>query len=107
MDNFSFSNIIIGIIGAIAGTLIIKEAFHINHHIYFLDFVERKYGPGSGTTAYRFVGLAICVLSILTMIGLIDISGSQKKTQGINLNKANTVQPNYYVPTNGSGNIAR
>ena len=107
MDNFNFSNIIIGIIGSIAGTLIIKEAFHLNHHIYFLDFVERKYGPGSGTTAYRFVGLAICVLSVLTMIGLIDLAGSQNKVQTIDLNKTNTVQPKYYVPSNGSGNIAR
>ncbi len=107
MEGFNFGNIIIGVIGCICGTLMIKEAFHINHQIYFLDFIERKYGPGSGTTAYRLIGLAICVLSILAMIGIIDLAGSKDKVQTINYNKTNTVQPIYNVPTNGNGNIAR
>ena len=107
MEGFNFENIIIGIIGCIGGTLIIKEAFHINHHIYFLDFIERKYGPGSGVTAYRLIGLATCILSILAMIGIIDLAGGQKKVQTINLNTSKATQPGYNIPSNGNGNIAR
>ncbi|MBC7406334.1 MAG: hypothetical protein H7230_02600 [Candidatus Parcubacteria bacterium] len=107
MNNFSFANFVIGIIGIIVGTLVLKEAFHINHHIYFLDFVERKYGPGSGTTAYRLIGLGVCILSILVMVGIIDMAGSQSAVQSINLNKTNNTSPTYYAPTTGNNNIAK
>jgi hypothetical protein len=74
--NFSLGNFLVGLVGIIVGTLVLKEAFYLNHHIYFLDFIEKKYGPGSGTTAYRIIGLSLCVLSILVIFGVVDIVNS-------------------------------
>ena len=72
---FSFSNLIIGLIGLAGGVAMIYYAFTLNHQVYFLDFVERKFGGGSGTTAYRVIGLLFCIFSIFVMLGRVNLAG--------------------------------
>jgi hypothetical protein len=76
MENFSIGNLIIGIIGVIAGIYIMKEAFFLNSKVLRLHFAERKFGPGTGTTAYTFIGLGIVIFSIFVAIGSVNISGN-------------------------------
>jgi len=76
MEYFSATNFIIGIFGLIIGIVLIKEAFTINHHWLFLGWAEQKWGPGSGTLAYRIIGVGILIFSLLVMGGQIDLSGS-------------------------------
>ncbi len=101
--NFNVGNIILGLVGIAIGILMIKEAFNLNHHFFFLDFVEKKFGGGTGTLAYRIVGFLVCVFSIFVMLGIIDPNG-----QNINqLNNNNTPVQIQTNPTNRNGiNIA-
>jgi tetrahydromethanopterin S-methyltransferase subunit F len=96
--SFSFGNIILGLIGIAAGVWMIKDAFYINHHLYFLDFVERKWGPGSGTNAYRILGIVVCIFSIFVMVGILDLTYS---SSGQN-NQTNQNTPIRTVPVNNS-----
>jgi hypothetical protein len=100
---FSFSNLILGIIGFIGGIATILYAFTLNHRVYFLDFVERKFGGGSGTTAYRLIGLIICIFSMLLMIGRVSLSGNVNGgsaiKQSTNPSKVQT------VPSNPGGSL--
>lgn len=74
--SFSLPNIIMGLIGLALGVWIIVNAFHLNHHILFLGWVEQKWGPGSGTTAYLFIGLGICLFSVFVILGYLDLAGA-------------------------------
>lgn len=74
--NFSIPNLILGLLAFALGAWMIYAAFDINHHILFAGWAERKWGPGSGTTFYRFLGLAICLFAIFVMIGVIDLFGT-------------------------------
>jgi hypothetical protein len=74
--NFSLPNLILGLIAFVLGGWIVYAAFDINHHILFAGWAEKKWGPGSGTTFYRFLGLAICIFAIFVMVGIIDLFGS-------------------------------
>lgn len=99
---FNIGNIILGGLGVALGILIMKEAFYINHHLFFLDFVEKKFGGGTGTLAYRIVGLVLCFFSIAVMIGLIDpnqrnVSGGGDSTVKIQNNGAK-------IPGSGGNN---
>jgi hypothetical protein len=99
--NFSPPNIIAGIIGIIIGFFLVKEAYYMNHHIYFLDFAEQKWGPGSGTILYRYIGLGMIVLSMLIMLGFFDLFGANSplnNTGGSKLPRNNT--PTNFVPSN-------
>jgi hypothetical protein len=75
MSNFSFPNLIVGIIGVILGGWVVKESYYINHHILFLGWAENKWGPGAGTTFYRLVGAGVCVFAVFVMLGYIDMFG--------------------------------
>ena len=72
---FSWSNFFIGLMGMGLGIWIIKDAFYLNHHVLFLGWVEQKWGPGMGTTGYRFIGLAITIFSMFVAIGQINLFG--------------------------------
>lgn len=103
--NFSFSNLVIGIIGVVVGVFLVKDAFYLNHHILFLGWVEQKWGPGMGTTAYKFVGIGLIVFSVLVGLGQINLTSdnlqNSKKTQNIN---TTTTTP--LSPSNGQSIIA-
>jgi uncharacterized membrane protein len=105
---FSFNGFL-GLVGIIGGFYTIKESFYINHHILFLGYFERKFGPGQGTTAYKFIGLAILIFSTFVFIGTINLfeqnvpSSSSSPTQ-----KPQTVSPFQSLPKNTPGpNIAQ
>lgn len=74
--NFSFPNMIAGLICFVMGILMVKEAFNINQKILFLGWVEQKYGPGTGVLAYQLLGIAFCCLGFFTFFGYIDLFGS-------------------------------
>lgn len=95
-------NIILGIIGLALGILITKEAYNLNHHFYFLDFIEKKFGGGSGTYAYRFLGIFICFFSILVIIGVID--PNQRNVSQFNRNN-NTENIQQQAPTRNNNGI--
>ncbi len=71
--SFSWSNFFVGILGVAIGVLITKEAFYLNHHILFLGWAEKKWGPGMGTIAYRWAGVCLILFSILVMVGQINL----------------------------------
>lgn len=103
--NFSLANLIVGLIGLILGAWMVKDAYHINNHIYFLDFVERKWGPGSGTTAYRYIGLGLCALSMFIMLGLVDITSGNQALLGGGDQNISPIQTNS-IPSVRQINIA-
>lgn len=72
---FSFSNLIIGLTGLAGGVAMVYYAFALNHKVYFLDFIERRFGRGTGTAAYRVIGLLFCIFSVFVMLGRINLSG--------------------------------
>ena len=73
-----------GLIGIGVGTYLIVKAYYLNHQVMFLDWAERKWGPGAGTTAYRIGGLALCILSIFVLTGWIDFVGTTFGQNGNN-----------------------
>lgn len=74
--NFSFPNFILGIFAFALGVWMVYAAFEINHHILFAGWAERKWGPGSGTTFYRLLGLLVCFFAIFVMFGFVDLFGT-------------------------------
>ena len=73
---FSIPNVLMGLIGTGIGVWVLVKAFDINHHLLFLGWIEQKYGPGSGTTAYRFLGVGVMIFSMFVMLGYIDLFGA-------------------------------
>jgi hypothetical protein len=102
---FSFSSLIQGIIGLIGGIAIIYYAFALNHRVFFLDFVERKYGGGSGTTAYRLIGLLVCIFSMFLMVGKINLAGNINGDTGAPTNKNNVPSKVQVAPSNSGGSL--
>lgn len=74
--SFSLPNIILGLFALLLGIWVVYKAYDINHHILFAGWAERKWGPGSGTTFYRLLGLVISIFAIFVMLGIIDLFGS-------------------------------
>jgi len=74
--SFSFGNVFMGLIGVAIGIFLIVKAYYLNHHVYFLDWAERKWGQGSGTTFYRVAGMILCFFSLFVIAGWIDLFGS-------------------------------
>lgn len=104
--NFSLPNILVGIIGLVAGFMITKEAFFLNHHVLFLGWAEQKWGPGYGTTAYRWIGIAIMVFSMFVILGVVNMFTDSSSVLSNGLNKNNQkMQPTITAPT-GISNIA-
>jgi hypothetical protein len=71
--NFTFQNVVLGLIGMGGGFGVLYSAYYLNHQILFLGWVENKWGPGMGTTAYRLIGFAVMVFSFFVLIGQIDL----------------------------------
>ena len=72
----SIGNVVIGIILICIGTWFILKAFYLNHQVFFLGWAEQKWGPGGGTTAYKWIGLGAITLGMFCGIGIIDIYGT-------------------------------
>lgn len=72
-----FSNFLIGVCFMALGTFMMVKAFYLNHQIYFVEFAERKWGPGSGTLAYRYMGFALVIFSVFVIIGRINLTNQQ------------------------------
>ncbi len=99
-------NIIIGLILIGIGFYFIIKAFYLNHHFIFLGWAEQKWGAGSGTTAYKVMGLALCLLGMFTLIGWVDIFGPAFGNTGLNGNSTNTNTPQLGNGTNKGINPA-
>ncbi len=95
MDYFSWQNFILGILGIALGVYVIKDAFYINHHIYFLGWAENKFGPGGGTTFYKFLGVALCVFFFFVMFGYIDLVGNAVGGNTVSKNNNSQIQTQY------------
>lgn len=72
----SLGNFIIGGILIAIGIIFVIKAFYLNHQVFFLGWAEQKWGPGSGTMAYRWIGLALSILGIFCCLGIINIYGA-------------------------------
>jgi hypothetical protein len=89
-------NIFFGIVGIVGGLYVVKEAYYLNHHIYFLAWFERKFGPGMGTIAYRWIGLGVILFSIFVLTGRIDLAGSaglERRTPSATVNQSQIIPP--------------
>ena len=102
MNNFSWPNFFVGILGIALGLWITKDAYHINHHILFMGWAERKYGPGTGTVLYRFFGIGLVCFSILVMIGTVDVTGSS----GFTAKNGTQIQQTQNYNSGGNSKIA-
>lgn len=94
--SFSIPNIILGLICIGMGVWLVKDAFHINHHILFLGWVENKYGPGTGTTAYQLLGVGMCLFGVFVTLGYIDLFSNAFGT-------TTNTRPNTTIVPSGSG----
>jgi hypothetical protein len=72
----SVGNFVIGAILIAIGIWFVIKAYWFNHQVFFLGWAEKKWGPGSGTTAYRFIGFGACVLGMFCIMGIVDIYGT-------------------------------
>jgi hypothetical protein len=98
----SVGNIIIGAILISIGIWFIIKAFWFNHSVFFLGWAEKKWGTGSGTSAYRFIGLGLIVLGMFCIIGIVDIYGTAfggGKQSNPQINKSTS--PRILNPRNG------
>jgi len=97
----SIGNIILGLLGIAGGVYMMKEAYYLNHHVYFLSWAERKWGPGSGTLAYRFIGLALTIFAVFVITGWVDLVGSSGLSTGTDQDRPAAQNP-VTVPTGPS-----
>ena len=67
------ANIIIGLFLIAGGSAIIAKAFYLNHQVMFLEWAEQKLGPGGGTTMYRYIGIALILLGMFSLLGVVNI----------------------------------
>lgn len=89
-----FNSVIIGIIGIVLGLAMIRYSYYLNHQVFFLDFIERKFGSGTGTLAYRFIGLSLCLIGMLVMFGIVNVTKSSfGNPPGSTPNDTNTTTP--------------
>jgi hypothetical protein len=101
--SFSLPNIIMGLLGLLLGVWIIVNAFYLNHHVLFLGWVEEKWGPGTGTTAYLFIGLVICLISVFVILGYLDLAGAAFGGSDRGLAGSNSKVQG--VPSNNGGGV--
>jgi hypothetical protein len=103
------ANIIIGLIFGAIGMALIVYAYPLNKKILFLSWVEKKYGQGTGPTAYKMLGLVLIFVGICAIIGWFDLAtpilggfdnGSKNTT---NIGASN---PSNIIPTKVRGDIA-
>jgi len=70
--NFTFGGFILGSILILVGVLLIVNAYHLNHHVLFLGWAEQKWGPGSGTLAYKVIGMILIAFAFVVIPGFYD-----------------------------------
>jgi hypothetical protein len=68
------ANVIIGLIFGAVGVAFILYAYPLNKKILFLSWVEQKYGQGTGSTAYKLLGLVLLFAGICAIIGWLDLA---------------------------------
>ena len=68
------ANIIIGLIFAAAGAAFIIYAYPLNKKVLFLSWVEKKWGMGTGPTAYKLIGLVCIISGVCSIIGWLDLA---------------------------------
>jgi hypothetical protein len=100
---FSWSNFFVGIIGIAVGVYLIKDSFNLNHHVLFLGWVEKKYGPGSGTLAYKLIGLGVIIFSTFVAIGQVNLVESAFGGGSTTTSQTNANQTVIQTPTGRSG----
>ena len=98
--NFTLSGFIIGSIMIAIGTFLVYDAYHLNHHVIFLGWAEQKWGPGSGTLAYKVIGLVLIVFAFFVITGLFDPFRNPLDT--LNSNSAGAESSNVQNFTGGS-----
>lgn len=64
-----------------------------------MGFIEQRFGPGSGTWAYRWVGLFAAVFSILVMFGFVNVSDRTSTNSTIN---SSATPNNTLLPSNNN-----
>lgn len=101
MGGFSIPNLIMGLIGFIGGIWMTKEAYYLNHHVLFLGWVEEKWGPGMGTTFYRWAGLCITIFSFFVILGYIDLYSAAFGSDPIGTGSQTSPQTQQAVPNSG------
>jgi hypothetical protein len=103
------ANIIIGLIFGAAGAAFIIYAYPLNKKVLFLSWVEKKWGMGTGPTAYKIIGLICIVAGVCAIIGWLDLAtpilgsfkGDPKPIQN------STIQPTQQIPGyRYNGNVA-
>jgi hypothetical protein len=72
----SLTNIFFGLTGVGIGIFLIVKAYYVNHHILFLDWAEKRFGPGYGTITYRWIGFLFIILSMFILVGKFDLAKS-------------------------------
>ena len=103
------ANIIIGLIFGAAGAAFVVYAYPLNKKVLFLSWVEKKWGMGTGPTAYKVLGLFCIIAGVCAIIGWLDLAtpilgGFKNDSQPIqdsNITPTQTL-PNYRY----NGNIA-
>jgi hypothetical protein len=97
----TFGGFSVGLACTVTGFLIIKNAYYLNHQMFFLDFWEKKFGQGTGTNGYQLIGLMLVILGAFSMLGILDLTanpvGDSAKTQ-------TSISPQF-VPVNNRGNL--
>lgn len=66
-------NFIVFVVLIATGVALVVNAYYLNHHLVFLGWVEQKWGPGTGTLAYKIIGLALILLAALIITGVVDV----------------------------------
>ena len=80
--HFTWGGTIVGTIMISIGTYLIYDAYHLNHQVLFLGWAERRWGPGSGTLAYKVIGLILAVFAFLIITGLFNPFANPLDTLG-------------------------
>jgi hypothetical protein len=104
------ANIIIGLIFGAAGAAFIIYAYPLNKKVLFLSWVEKKWGMGTGPTAYKILGLLSIIAGVCAIVGWLDLAtpilgsfrGDPKPVQNPSITQPTQVNPNYRY----NGNIA-
>jgi hypothetical protein len=79
---FTWGGTILGTVLICIGTYLIYDAYNLNHKVIFLGWAEQKWGPGSGTLAYKVIGLVLIMFAFLIITGLFNPFANPLDTLG-------------------------
>ena len=79
---FTWNGTIIGTIMIAIGTYLISDAYNLNHKVLYLGWAEQKWGPGSGTLAYKVIGMVLVLFAFLIITGLFNPFANPLDTLG-------------------------